>query len=719
MRLEQGERFAPGGGLERSVAGRLERSHEEAANVVVVVDDEDQRRARRSFVSTRARGHGYPRPASRPDNGISTPGPSDLSDFARLCPPKRTEIPRKWPDGTGTLAGSMSEAGAPTSSDALIGLETHILDRVDAAVMAMDLAGTIVFANRYVETLYGWSPAELMGQSSSEFSGVAVSPELAREIRAALEANTSWEGTFEVRRKDGSAITIRAIDSPLYDKAGRLAGVVSVGLDGSRDRAVETMLQEQATTATVFRQLGETLLEHHEPEPLLQAVIHIATKAVGAEFGAFFPNPADGSGISGAVHAPSGFPLPENTKLFDQTFRGNGITRVDDITKGTPTDGVVVRAYLAAPVRSRAGDTVGGLFFLHRQRGVFSAADADLLGAIATQAGLAIDNARAHTALEVEIAARRRTQEVEHFLAECAVTLASSLDHQRNLTTLAAMAVPFLADVCLIDVADGDQVRRVAAAHADPNKRALMDELLTNFAPDPQGGHPALRALREGTTSFAGTMTDDFIRANSRDERHYEIVKALGFSSFISVPMTARGRTQGALSLISCSPEHPFDDRDVAIATELANHAAAALDNAWLYDDQQHARAEAEAVAERLRQLQGVSTELSRAVTVTEVATVIRGVSMPDLESPTPRCGCSTKVRTWCGWCLVPGRASSTRPTRCWPSTRRCPFRRWSEPAVRCSSIPWPSAIVRFPACSRPRRRDSPSPYCPCTRNSG
>jgi len=542
---------------------------------------------------------------------------------------------------------------APTAFDALIGLESHILDRVEAAVVAVDLSGTILFANRYVEDLYGWPPAEVIGRSSAEFSGVAVSSDLAQEIMAALQTDTSWEGTFEVLRKDGSVVTVRAIDSPLYDKSGQLAGVVSVGIDGSRDRAVESMLREQTTIAAVFRELGETLLERHDPEPLLQAVIDIATQAVGAEFGAFFYNVVEEVGEAYALYALSGapreafasFPMPRNTELFGPTLQGQGVVRLDDVTqdprygKNSPFEGMPpghldVRSYLAAPVISRAGDVLGGLFFGHRECGAFSGADAELLGAIATQAGVAVDNAQAHTTLEREIAARRHAQEVEHFLARCSVTLSSSLDYQRNFAALADMAVPFLADVCLIDVTDGNEVRRVATAHADPARRELMNELRDWYAPDPHGDHPALLALRDGATSFSGDLTDEFLRASTRDDRHYEIVKDLGFLSYVSVPMTARGRTQGALTLVSCSPERRFEDRDVAVATEVAKYAAVSLDNAWLYRDQRLARAEAEAVAERLRQLQALSADLARAVSLTEVAGVIRRLSLPGLEAP-------------------------------------------------------------------------------------
>jgi PAS domain S-box-containing protein len=118
----------------------------------------------------------------------------------------------------------MPDTVAPTPTDALIGLESHILDRVEAAVLAVDLSGTILFANRYVEDLYGWSPDEIVGCSSADLSGIAVKPELAAEIMEALRSNASWEGTFEVARKDGALVTVRAIDSALYDKARHARG---------------------------------------------------------------------------------------------------------------------------------------------------------------------------------------------------------------------------------------------------------------------------------------------------------------------------------------------------------------------------------------------------------------------------------------------------------------------------------------------------------------
>jgi serine phosphatase RsbU (regulator of sigma subunit) len=80
-------------------------------------------------------------------------------------------------------------------------------------------------------------------------------------------------------------------------------------------------------------------------------------------------------------------------------------------------------------------------------------------------------------------------------------------------------------------------------------------------------------------------MTDDFLRATCRDEEHYDLVLRLGFSSYICVPLVARGRSLGSLTFLSCSPERRFGPADLAIAQEVAWRAALAADNARLFSE--------------------------------------------------------------------------------------------------------------------------------------
>ena len=132
--------------------------------------------------------------------------------------------------------------------------------------------------------------------------------------------------------------------------------------------------------------------------------------------------------LSGAPRAAfERFGHPRNTAVFAPTFAGDGVVRVADITadsrygqnpphRGMPEGHPPMRSYLAAPVRSRSGEVIGGLFFGHQDAGVFTVRAERLILGLSSQAAIAIDNARLYQAAQREIAERRRAEEHQRLL---------------------------------------------------------------------------------------------------------------------------------------------------------------------------------------------------------------------------------------------------------------------------------------------------------------
>jgi PAS domain S-box-containing protein len=194
-----------------------------------------------------------------------------------------------------------------------------------------------------------------------------------------------------------------------------------------------------------------------------------------------------------------------------------------------------------------------------------------------------------------DVTGRKRAEEAQRLLAEAGAVLSSSLDDGATLDALAHLAVGLLADLCLIDmVQDDGAVLRAAAAHADPAKQALVD-VLRCYSPDPRGPHPAMRALRSGRAEVTDQIDDAMLAATARNAAHLEVVRRLGFTSYLCIPLTARGRALGVLTLIGTDGHHRYDAADRALAEELARRAALAVDNARLYRAARQARQEAEA----------------------------------------------------------------------------------------------------------------------------
>ena len=188
-------------------------------------------------------------------------------------------------------------------------------------------------------------------------------------------------------------------------------------------------LAEDARVLETLNRVGTAVAAELDLSRAVQVVTDAATELTAAAFGAFFYNVIDQKGESYMLYtlssvpreAFSKFPMPRNTGVFAPTFGGEGVVRSDDITKdprygkndphyGMPRGHLPVRSYLAVPVVSRSGEVLGGLFFGHPDPGIFTERAERLAVGIASQAAIAIDNARLYQAAQTEIAERRRTE---------------------------------------------------------------------------------------------------------------------------------------------------------------------------------------------------------------------------------------------------------------------------------------------------------------------
>lgn len=189
------------------------------------------------------------------------------------------------------------------------------------------------------------------------------------------------------------------------------------------------LLRDEARLLETLNRVGQAVAAELDLERVVQIVTDAGTELSGAAFGSFFYNRTDENGENYWLYTISGvpredfaqFPMPRNTALFRPTFSGEGIVRSEDILKdprygrnepynGMPKGHLPVRSYLAVPVVSRSGEVIGGLFFGHPEPGIFTERSERLVAGIASQAAIAIDNARLFQAAQQEIEERRRAE---------------------------------------------------------------------------------------------------------------------------------------------------------------------------------------------------------------------------------------------------------------------------------------------------------------------
>ena len=199
--------------------------------------------------------------------------------------------------------------------------------------------------------------------------------------------------------------------------------------------------------------------------------------------------------------------------------------------------------------------------------------------------------------LAAEQAARRQAEAAEERaarLAEASRILASSLDYETTLSSVAAAVVPTLGDWCAVDILTEDgTTRRLASRHSDPAKVRWAEELGGRYRPHPDARVGVPNVLRTGKAEFYPTITDELLMQAATNEEHLEILRGIGFRSAIIVPLVARGRTLGAITL-ACESDRCFSEADLRIAEDLASRGAVAVDNARLYQEAQAAEMGAE-----------------------------------------------------------------------------------------------------------------------------
>ncbi|CQR61244.1 Uncharacterized protein Rv1364c/MT1410 [Streptomyces leeuwenhoekii] len=221
---------------------------------------------------------------------------------------------------------------------------------------------------------------------------------------------------------DAARTALEDMESLVGQRAAHLETVVTELRSATRElrRSQEELeqrereLREEAAIVELLQEVGSVLAAELDLDALVQHAVDAATRLSGAAFGAFFYNVLGETGESYLLYVISGvdrsafdkFPMPRNTQVFEQTFRGLGVVRSDDITAdpryghnaphhGMPEGHLPVRSYLAVPVMSR-GAVLGGFFFGHPERGVFTERHERLINGVAAQTAVALQNAQTY-----------------------------------------------------------------------------------------------------------------------------------------------------------------------------------------------------------------------------------------------------------------------------------------------------------------------------------
>ncbi|MGW0710853.1 SpoIIE family protein phosphatase [Streptomyces sp. NPDC002643] len=461
----------------------------------------------------------------------------------------------------------MSERETPTGSgrqDGITAAPGGLLDVLRVAALVLGSDGRIALWSPEAESLLGFTAAEALGQDAGHLLVAPENRTRAHELFDRVRTGARWAGVFPVRHKDGSTRRVEFRTMQLRDARGDIHAL-GLGTDAEtvrnveRDLALSHILVSQSPVGiAVF----DTDLRWVRVNPSLERLNGVPEEAVlGRRVGEVLPA-LDVEAIEARMRRV----LRTGEPLLDQQTVGRTAADSEE------------HAYSESYHRIEdAGGRVLGL-------------------------AMAILDISERQRAAAEVAKARERLAV---IADAGVRIGTTLDLRRTAQELADVAVPQLADLAAVDVldavvdpggtaaprADGSlDLWELALSTSRPSEALTAEEPVGDPVGDPVG-EPAVysssrlvaQCVRQARPILLEQVDDTAIRRIARDDSGAERLRSAGVHSYLAAPLMARGEVLGALSLCRTGNPRPFDDQDLALATELAARAAICIDNARLY----------------------------------------------------------------------------------------------------------------------------------------
>jgi PAS domain S-box-containing protein len=422
----------------------------------------------------------------------------------------------------------------------------------------------IIYVNPAFERISGYAVKEVMGLNCRFLQGDDRDQSALEELRVALGEEQESRVILKNYRKDGTPFWNELYVSPIHDEEGTLTNFVGVQNDITERRKIEEVLREseERFRATfehaaigaaqvgidgrwlrVNRRLGEIV--GYEPEELLNTTFQDIT------------HPDD---LEGDIEQMRRLLTGE---LQTYTLEKRYLRR----------DGPVVWVNLTV---SLVSDSAG-------EPAYFIAVVEDISERKKTEEERDLLLVREQLARAEAVDARRRLA----LLAAAGPTLSASLDYGETLESITRLLVPEMADWCLLDIVEDDgSLNQLAAAHADPEKEYLLMRLKEHRHFGERDPGSTAEVFRTGRPVLLPDLPDaTFYERELGVGEHLDILLRLQPRSLICVPLLARGKTIGAVTLVSSKPDRRYGEEDLMLAEDLAYRCAQAAENSRLYRD--------------------------------------------------------------------------------------------------------------------------------------
>jgi len=469
-------------------------------------------------------------------------------------------VPRYSKDGEFIgFAGSRFDIADRKEVEAASHFLASIVQSSEEGIIGKTLDGTIVSWNTAAERIYGYTAEEMQGKHVKVLAPSDRLDELSHIFQTLRRGHAIPHLETMRQTKDGRLIDVSLTISPIHDEAGHITGASTIVRDITERKRID---EERKLLATQIANERERL--HN-----------IVAKVPGVVWEAWGnPNEANQrfDFVSEYVEKMLGYGV--NEWLSTANF-WLSIVHPEDKERAAQESAAIFESRKGGVNHFRWLAKDGRVVWVEAQSVVICDETENPIG----MRGVTMD-----------ITERKRSEDSQRFLAEASGLLASSLDYETTLASVAKLAVPKLADWCTVHIAAANgELRQLAVAHVDPAKIEKANEVRRRYPLDPASPVGAPNVFRTGRAEFYPQIDlkkQDLALLNTQFAK---ILQEEGLRSCMIVPLVARNRTLGTITLVTAESGRHYDLTDLVLAEDLAHRIALAVDNARLYREAQDA----------------------------------------------------------------------------------------------------------------------------------
>lgn len=424
-------------------------------------------------------------------------------------------------------------------------LQASLIELAYDAIIVRDPASIIVSWNWGAYHLYGWTAQEAIGKVTHELLQTRF-PESRQVLDRFLTTGEQWEGELVHTCKDGTQVIVESRQVVTRNSQNRSIAILEINRDITERKRRERENQEQYRQLAALVESAAIPIIGKTREGIIiswnsaaeQTYGYSAQEAVGQPITLLFPPDRQ----------------DEFARIMEQIIQGERVDLYETVRRRK--DGALLSVSITvSPIYDSEGQIIGASDIAHN------------------------------------ITEGKRIEAQEQFLTEVSKVLSSTLDYQETLANIARLIVPQLADWFTVDLVDTEgHFEMIEVAHKDPEQVRWARTLRERYPIDPDTPHGAHRVARTGQAELYTEIPDELLVASARNEEELALLRQIGYSSVMLVPLVARGRTVGVVSFVATESGKRYDERDLALAEEVGRRAGVALDNARLYREVQQSR---------------------------------------------------------------------------------------------------------------------------------